>query len=212
MKRLTEIFKLYGLTTTNRIDHSMRYTFSDRECLIKAYNAGLNVRSSQNYASLTCNSNCSHWIYKHEKGFAYSWSGSHYLVAKDPLQIATLHELNELKEKELKEARQRRFHTIKSPRDAVRVTFKDLKIDCSMVGGVPRINCGPFEIEFGTSKDDSPKVEVTMVYRGYYVNRIPLVTLTVADPEFNKKAEAIVFNGKNLAKLLLGKLQPKSLD
>jgi hypothetical protein len=81
-----------------------------------------------------------------------------------------------------------------------------------MVQGNPRFNCGPCDMEFQASKDNDPKVKVAFIYRNSYVHEILLTTLSIADPEFSKKVEALIFNAKNMNKLMLGEVQPKSVN
>jgi hypothetical protein len=212
MSKLTELFKQYNLSTVKRIENNgqtlNRYSF------LNFY--GEKLRWKEYYAVISCEiEKHSHYFYVQKDGsMAYSWSGQGFLIAKEPLPITVLHELIKTKEDELKAAQLKRFERVKTPRDALRVTFRDLGIKANMVQGVPRIDCGPFELEFFADQEN-PQVEVSMVYRAttrrYYVGKVKLTTLTIADPGFNKKIEALVFNGKNLNKLMLGEIQPKPI-
>lgn len=230
MSLLTEALREHNLSTAKEI---IRNTTSSRhnygswnqtpapdpawvakcDILKKAYGSKVSCEQRYESAYIKCNDNCWHSIYGNGDGFAYSWPGQNYLVANTPVPIDVLHKVNKLKEKELEAARKKRFETIKSPRDAVRLIFRDLKIkEVTMVGGHPRLNCGPFEIEFKASNESSdPHVKVSFVYRTHYVHEILLTTLNIADPDFSKRVEAIVSNGQNLSKLMLGEVQPKAV-
>lgn len=156
---------------------------------------------------------CSHSLYHLVDGsWAYSWPGSNYVVSKQLITVDLLHQLAKTKKAELAEACKKRSEKIRSPRDAVRLTFRDLGIKHTMVSGLPRIDCGPFSVEFDASKDGDPKVAVNYIHRSsHYVNKTELTTLSIADPSFSKKLEVIAYNCANLNKLLLGEAQPKSL-
>lgn len=213
MSRLTDLFKQFNLSTikhpySGRDRNNPQPPIKQNE-LMKVY--GEMVRCEGQYAYITCNPQCTHYLYSHDESFAYNWAGQSYLVAKAPLPVDVLHELIALKSKELKDARKKRFEKIKTPRDALRVTFRDLNIEVQMVSGVPRVACGPFEIEFHAG-EESPQVEVSIIYQSHYINKMVLTTLSLADPGFNNKVQAIVFNGKNLKNLMLGEIQPKPLE
>jgi hypothetical protein len=225
MSTLKELIKQHGLSTVQygtwtkleKADWPAK-----RDILVKAYGNKVkcdepNYGSYSSYystsASISCNDKCNHYLYMVTEGFAYNWPGQNYLVSKSPIEIDVFHELIKVKTEELALARKKRFETIKSPRDAVRLIFRDLGTKVNMVQGNPRIDCGPFDLEFKASKDDSdPKVGVSFVYREYYVKEQLVATLSIADPNFSKKVEAIIFNGKNLVKLMLGEVQPKSVE
>lgn len=239
MSKLTELFRQHSLSTVKHAYHGEQparsYGYYDRQqpekdlwgsgraALVAAY--GDKVKCENKYASFACNDKCTHFMVVHlqvdpehkelppVQMFGYSWAGQGYLIAKTPLSADLLHELNTLKEDELKAARQRRFNTVKNPRDAVRLTFKELGIETTAVSGNQRVDCGPFDMEFQASKDSDTKVEVVFVYRTTnYVREIKLVTLNIADPDFAKRVEAVVHNGKNLNKLMLGEVQPKPVN
>lgn len=226
MSKLTELLKQHNLSTTKNLSRgsgSYGYGYNKgpdpawvpkRDLLIQTYGAKVNCETNYAHATIKCKDNwdCAHYVYTHEDQFAYNWPGQGYLLSKMPIPIDIFHEICKVKKEELEAARKKRFETIKSPRDAVRILFRDLNIkNVSMVGGSPRLNCGPFDIEFAAGTDNDPKVEVAMVYQTNYVNKIKLITLSVADPDFNKKVEAIVANGQNLNKLMLGEIQPVPL-
>ena len=217
MSKLSELLKQHGLTT-GELDYSARAPLNVDE-LIKFYGKVETYKewNSNKVSSvwLACTNSCkdTHYFYQVGSHWMYRWPGQSYLVAKALIPLDVLHEVCKAKEDELKEARKKRFEKVKSPRDAVRVTFRDLNIKHQMVGGSPRIDCGPFEIEFKASNDDSnPQVDVAMIYRSYYVEEIQLIKLSIADPDFNKKVQAIATNGKNLKKLMLGETQPENVN
>jgi hypothetical protein len=228
VSKLTDLIKQHGLATIQygtwtkleKTDWPAK-----RDSLVKAYGNKVkcdepNYGSYNGYnsyystsANITCNEKCNHYLYMCVEGFAYSWPGQNYLISKTPISTDVFHELIKAKTEELALARKKRFETIKSPRDAVRLIFRDLDSKVNMVQGNPRIACGPFDLEFKASKDDSdPKVTVSFVYREYYVKEQLLTTLSIADPNFSKKVEALVSNGKNLSKLMLGEVQPKLVN
>lgn len=215
MSKLTDLLKKHSLTTIS-YGQNGGGKMLDRAVLVKLY--GDQLRCESYYASVPCpiedehGKHYSHSFYAQQDGsMAYSWPGQGYVVSKGLLPIDVLHEIIHTKKAELADARRKRFEKVKTPRDALRVTFRDLGIKANMVQGVPRVDCGPFELEF-FADTENPQVKVTMVYQSHYVNKIELITLTIADPSFNKKVEAIVTNGKNLKKLMLGETQPKSLE
>lgn len=214
MNKLTELFKQHGLSLSKERNYSGKI---DREALAKIYGDKLTPKDTYQrddyYAYIKCDNKCTHWLYASTGNtLVYSWPGQSYLVSKVPLSLDLLHELTKLKNEELEAARKKRFEKIKTPRDAVRVTFRDLGIEAPLVGGVPRLDCGPFDMQFSTD-EENPQCKVTMVYRSTnYVHHIDLTTLTIADPGFNKKVEALAFNGKNLSKLLMGEIQPKPVE
>lgn len=232
MNKLKELLRQHNLSTIGELSrNSYNYGYGagnapdpvwvpKRDLLRQTYGDKVQCEEKYAHATIRCkatpenpnNYECSHYIYVHEDSFAYSWPGQHYLISKTPIPIDVFHELIVIKSAELEAARKKRFETIKSPRDAMRILFRDLGTKVSMVAGNPRFDCGPFDIEFQASKDDSdPKVQVSIIYRSHYVNEIKLVMLSIADPNFNQKVEAIIFNGANLNKLLLGELQPQPL-
>lgn len=215
MSKLTELFKQHDLSLSKDRNYNGKI---DRDALAKVYGDKLTPKDSYStsqdyYAYIKCSNQCTHWLYASTGNtLVYSWPGQTYLVAKAPLPLDLLHELSKLKKDELEAARKKRFEKVKTPRDAVRVTFRDLGIEAAMVSGVPRLDCGPFEMEFATD-EENPQVDVTMVYRSTnYVHKIALTKLTIADPNFNKKVEALAFNGKNLNKLMMGEIQPKPVE
>lgn len=225
MSKLTELVKQHGVTTIQYGTWAKLEKANwagQRDVLVKEYGDKVKCdETSYQYnpsyystsANITCNKECSHYLYMCAEGFAYSWPGQNYLISKTPVPLDALHALIKTKKEELASARKKRFETIKSPRDAVRLIFRDLHTKVNMHQGNPRIDCGPFELEFKASKDDSdPKVKVSFVYREYYVQEQLLTTLSIADPNFSKKVVALVSNGKNLSKLMLGEVQPECID
>lgn len=223
MGKLAELFKLHDLGTIKEMKSTISVT-SERDQILELYSPFVEIYSETNckdrYASIWCGRNrrskedagCNefHSLWKNFDGtWIYGWAGGSYLTSKKLLPFDVLHELNDLKKAELEEARKKRFEKVKSPRDAVRIIFRDLEIKHKMVGGDPRIDCGPFNLEFRADKK-SPKVDVVIVYHtSNYVNVLPVISLTLADPFFNNKIEAIIANGTNLVKLLTGEVQPK---
>lgn len=219
MSNLKELLKEYGVELMMGLTSTAPL---DRDELIKVYGSG-HVKTYDSWRKEKptwayiedCSCKQSHSIHGLDVGrLAYNWPGQSYLVANKPIPLETLHKLITVKNKELAAARKKRFETIKSARDAVRVTFRDLKIKHSMVAGSPRVDCGPIELEFAGDVD-SPKVEVSFTYRsgyGGYLQKETLVELTVADPTFNNKVQAILDNTNNLKKLILGEIQPVSVN
>lgn len=234
MSRLTELLKQHNLDTTKQINRGPRQTRSYNSwnqppdpvwiaaCKVFAefYGSKIHCETSYESAYIKCGKEkcSSHYLYLHNEDnvdyYAYTWPGQNYLTSKVLLPIDVLHELIKVKAAELEAARKKRFEKIQSPRDAVRITFRDLGIEVAMVGGCPRVDIGPCEIEFRASKEDSdPKVGVFFTYRSTnYAHEIALTTLSIADPLFSKKVQAIAANGKNLNKLMLGEVQSESLN
>lgn len=215
MSKLTELFKQHELTLTPDYGQAAPFNLAEVKAFypdVKTYESSWDKRPpSSGY--LECKrKGCrgSHYFeFLADKTWRYSWPGQNKLISKKMLPIDLWHEIIDAKSAELEAARKRRFEKIQSPRDAVRILFRDLGIKVTMTAGNPRLDCGPCEIEFRASKDDSdPHVKVVFVYREYYVKEIILTTLSIADPSFNKKVEAIVYNGQNLNKLMLGEINP----
>ena len=218
MSKLTDLMKEYGISTQKGYPERAPLNIPE---IKKVYGEVVEVEVSNHWRTSLpdyvwikcptpkCEGFGSHQIIAVVGGaWAYRWAGQSYLISKNLLPIEVLHNLSALKKAELAEARKKRFETIKSARDAVRVTFRDLKIKHDIVGGSPRVNCGPFWLEFAADTE-SPSVPVSIVYRDSYLNKIELIVLTVADPKFNNKVQAIIHNGQNLNKLLLGELHPE---
>lgn len=231
MSKLKELLKQHDLTTIAYLNRGNRPQRGWNQApdpvwraacdtFVKFYGDKVHCETSYESAYIKCGKRCdSHYMYLHYEDnatnavYGYSWPGQNYLVSKNLLTIDVLHEAIKTKEAELAAARKKRFEKIQSPRDAIRVTFRDLGIKASMVGGNPRIDCGPCDVEFRASKEDSdPKVGVFFVYRAHYAQEIAITTLSIADPRFNKQIEAIAFNANNLNKLMLGEVQPKSVQ
>ena len=213
MSKLTDLFKQHDLALSGDRNADGKV---DREALTKAYGDKLVPKdqwSSDCYASIRCEPKCSHWLYAQKDGsLSYSYPGQKHLISKVPIPLDVLHEAIKLKDEELEMARKKRFERIKTPRDAIRVTFRDLGIEVSMVGGCPRLDCGPFDMEF-FADEENPQIKVGLVYRSTnYAHKIDLTTLTIADPNFNAKVQALAFNGKNLNKLMMGEIQPKPVE
>lgn len=215
MSKLTELFRLHDLAVVKQRNLGARSAWGPkRALLIKTYGDAITCEEIGTYAWIKCDAcSGSHHLYSEDNSFNYGWPGQGYLASKTPLPLDTLHELIKTKKEELEAARKKRFERIKSPRDAVRLIFRDLGVNVQMVSGHPRFDCGPFELEFKASKDDSdPQVHVSFIYREYYVKETLLTKLSIADPDFSNKIEAILYNGKNLNKLMLGEVQPKLVN
>lgn len=219
MSKLTELFKLHELTLTPDYGQSAPFNLAEVKAFypdVKIHEDSWNKRPPTSGSFECKRKSCKgyhYFEYLVDKTWRYSWPGQNKLISKKMLSFELWHEIIDVKSAELEAARKRRFEKIQSPRDAVRILFRDLGIKVNMVGGNPRLDCGPFETEFRASKDDSdPHVKVFFIYHGYYVKEILLTTLSIADPGFNKKIEAIAHNGQNLNKLMLGEINPTPVE
>lgn len=218
MSKVKDFLAEHGLAIHKSLPATASFNVNDLKRVypdVHTYTSWNNAKPEWGYIEKCCKS-ASHGIHcLGAAGWGYSWPGQGYIVSKVLLPIDILHQLLKLKESELAEARKRRFETIKSARDAVRVTFRDLKIKHTLVSGSPRVDCGPVELEFAGDVD-SPKVEVSFAYRGTgyggYLSHETIVELTVADPTFNSKVQALINNSKNLKKLVLGEVQPENVN
>ena len=128
MSKLTELLKQHGLTT-GELDYSQRSPLNIEE--LNKFYGKVGSYTEWNSTKVTsvwleCKGSCKdhHYFYHVGLNWAYKWPGQSYLLSKTLLPLDILHEVCAAKASELKEARKKRFETIKSPRDAVRVTFQ----------------------------------------------------------------------------------------
>jgi|SRR5882672_6215184 len=215
MSKLTELLKQHGLTTTPDYAQTAAFNLAEAKAVypdLKTYDNWQKTPPTSGYIECKregCRRGSHYFEHLADKTWRYSWPGQNKLISKKLLPLEIWHEIIDAKASELEAARKKRFESIKSPRDAVRIIMRDLGIKVNMVGGNPRVDCGPFEIEFRANKEESdPVVHVLFVYRAYYVKEIAVTKLTIADPDFTKRVQAIVTNGTNLNKLILGEFQP----
>jgi hypothetical protein len=184
------------------------------------WNGHTSLRHPYNYGKLAIKNKYNSYLtlqyykYDQNEGYTYSWPGEGNLFSKTLLGLEDFRKLYCLKVEELENAKKKRFNTIKSPVDVLRVFFAEKHINVDRIVGGYRLctyQGKDREDKFPCCKlvflDRKNSIEINTCDIGGD-HRELLTTIDLADPKFEDKILFYISRLSKIKDFILGGLEP----